>query len=68
MSAAPEKYRDILSYNPISSIIEGFRYILLGNSSFDFSALTYTACFATVFLLLGIVVFNKVEKNFVDTV
>lgn len=68
MSAAPEKYRDLLSYNPIASIIEGFRYILLGNSSFDFSGLIYTACFAAASLIVGMVIFNKVEKNFVDTV
>jgi lipopolysaccharide transport system permease protein len=68
MSAAPEKYRDLLSYNPISSIIEGFRYVLLGNSSFDFSGLIYTAGFAATSLILGMVIFNKVEKNFVDTV
>lgn len=68
LSAAPAKYQNILLLNPMSSIIEGFRYTLLGNNSFELTSLVYTTCFAVVALIMGTVVFNKVEKDFVDTV
>lgn len=68
LSAAPAKYQNILLLNPMSSIIEGFRYTLIGNNSFELTSLVYTTCFAVVALIMGTVVFNKVEKDFVDTV
>jgi len=63
-----QRNTNILLLNPMSSIIEGFRYTLLGNNSFVLTSLVYTTCFAVVALILGAVVFNKVEKDFVDTV
>jgi lipopolysaccharide transport system permease protein len=68
LSAAPQQYRELLSLNPLSPIIEGFRYILIGNSSFNLYSLGYSTIFAMIVLTIGVLVFNKVEKNFVDTV
>jgi lipopolysaccharide transport system permease protein len=68
LSAAPEKYRFLIALNPMTGIIETFRYGFLGNGSFSWETLGYTSGVTLVLLLVGIVIFNKVEKNFVDTV
>ena len=71
LSAAVErypKYSWIIKLNPMTTLIETFRYGFLGKGSFNLESLSYTALLTVVILLFGIVVFNKVEKNFVDTV
>jgi len=61
-------YSWIIKYNPITAVIETLRYGFLGKGSFDWGLLGYSAGVTTVILLLGIVIFNKVERTFVDTV
>jgi lipopolysaccharide transport system permease protein len=68
LSAAPEKYRFLISLNPLSGLVETFRYGFLGSGQFYPGAFAYSAISAIVIFLLGLVVFNRVEKNFVDTV
>jgi lipopolysaccharide transport system permease protein len=71
LSTAIEKYPKyswIIEYNPMTPIIETFRYGFLGNGSFSWQSLGYCAGTTLLITLLGIVVFNKVEKNFIDTV
>jgi lipopolysaccharide transport system permease protein len=63
-----EKYRFWVQLNPLSGIVETFRYGWLGSGSFSWSALGYSFAFMIVLLTGGIIVFNKVEKNFMDTV
>ncbi|GAO45228.1 ABC transporter permease [Flavihumibacter petaseus] len=58
----------IFKINPLTSIVESFRYCLFGKGTFDLASLSYTIIFMVVILLSGIVVFNKVERNFMDTV
>ena len=62
------KYAWIIKYNPITALIETFRYGFLGKGSFSWGLLSYSASITTAILLLGIIVFNKVERTFVDTV
>lgn len=54
--------------NPMTSIIETFKFAFLGTGIFSWGMLLYTTCFAIVVSLLAIMMFNKVEKTFVDTV
>jgi lipopolysaccharide transport system permease protein len=61
-------YSWLIKFNPITAIIETFRYSFLGKGSFSWSLLGYSGLVTIVILLIGIVIFNKVEKNFVDTV
>lgn len=61
-------YSWILEYNPMTSIIETFRYGFLGRGSFDWENLGYTTLISFTLLFIGIAVFNKVERDFVDTV
>jgi len=71
LSTAIEKYPDyawLIEYNPMTPIIETFRYGFLGEGSFSWTSLSYASGITLGLLLVGIVVFNKVEKNFVDTV
>lgn len=68
MSSIDGQYRWLIQANPMSAIVETFRYAYLGTGSFSWGALAYSAGFAIVILLLGTIVFNKVEKSFTDTV
>lgn len=68
LSAAPEKYKRIIELNPMTGIIEAFRYAFLGKGEFTLWSVGYSMIFTIVILFLGIVVFNKTEKNFVDTI
>ncbi len=63
-----EKMRTLMLLNPITSIIEAFKYGALGIGSFEWSYLAYSFCFMIVLLALGIAVFNKVQRSFMDTV
>ena len=54
--------------NPMTPIIETFRYGFLGTGSFSWQSLGYSASFSAITLLLGILVFGKVESTFMDTV
>ena len=62
------KYAWIIKYNPMTPIIETFRYGFLGKGSFSWGSLGYCTGVTLVVTLLGIIIFNKVEKKFVDTV
>lgn len=68
MSIVPDKYKLLILLNPVSSIIEAFKYIFIGQGYFSFSALGYSALFMSVLLVIAIIIFNKVEKTFMDTV
>jgi lipopolysaccharide transport system permease protein len=61
-------YRSILELNPMTPIIEGFRYAYLGAGSLSPGLLLYSSVFTLVVLVLGTVIFHRVEKTFMDTV
>lgn len=68
LSSIPVNYRYLIELNPISPLVELFRYIFTGSGVFSVYSIGYSASFISIFLLLGILLFNKVEKNFMDTV
>jgi len=68
ISIVPQTYKWYLLLNPISSVIESFKYVFLGSGYFSWYALSYSVSFMIVLLLLAVVIFNKVEKSFMDTV
>jgi lipopolysaccharide transport system permease protein len=71
LSTAIEKYPEyawIIEYNPMTPIIETFRYGFLGEGSFSWGSLGYAVGVTLVLLIGGIFIFNKVERTFVDTV
>jgi lipopolysaccharide transport system permease protein len=57
-----------ISINPLTPLIENFKFALFGIGHFDFVGLLYAACISVIILFVGIIFFNRVEKNFMDTV
>lgn len=68
LSEIPEKYRFLIWGNPVSHIIETFKYSFLGQGMFTLAGLLYSTVFTLVILFIGIIIFNKTEKTFMDTV
>ena len=68
VSAIPELYKPYLYLNPISPLIEAFRFIFTGTGTFTLFQLVYSFIFSLVILLIGVFVFNKTEKKFMDTI
>jgi lipopolysaccharide transport system permease protein len=68
LSAAPAKYKWLIELNPMTGIIEAFRYGFLGEGVLTMSILGYSVIVTIVSLIIGVVIFNKTEKTFVDTV
>lgn len=68
LSIVPEESRWILVANPMTGIIETFKYAFLGSGIFNWWYLAYSFGFFVVILIFGTLVFNKVEKDFIDTV
>ena len=68
LSTMPLKYQEIMKWNPLTGIFECFRYGFLGSGNFDSSSLWISSILIVFILVLGVVIFNKVEKNFMDTV
>ncbi len=62
------KYLWLVEYNPLTSIIEAFRYGFLGRGTFTMLSLVITTLTTTLILLAGIIIFNRVERTFIDTV
>jgi len=61
-------YAAYVLWNPLSSLIEGFRYALFGVGSFDIFYFLYSIIFTAVIVTIGMILFNSVEKRFMDTV
>jgi len=61
-------YSWLIKLNPVTGVIETFRYGFLGKGSFTWELLGYSTLMTIILLITGIIIFNKVEKNFVDTV
>lgn len=69
LSYAREKgYGTWVELNPMTGIIEAFRYAFLGKGEFTPWSIGYSVVVTLVILFLGILIFNKTEKNFVDTI
>ncbi|NHM06417.1 ABC transporter permease [Flavobacterium sp. CYK-4] len=68
LSSAPEKYKAIIALNPMTGIIEAFRFAFLGRGEFTPWSIGYSIIVTVIVLFFGIIIFNKTEKNFVDTI
>lgn len=68
LSTMPEGHRWIFELNPMTSIIETFKYGAIGSGLFSWGWLAYSFGFMLLLLFVGIIIFNKVEKDFMDTV
>ena len=68
LSAASGRIRTVLELNPLTPVFEAFKYGCLGCGSFSVGGLLYSTIFMLVTLFLAVIVFNRVERNFMDTV
>lgn len=68
LSAVSDKYKWLVGINPMTGIFESIRYGLLGKGTFEWVLIGYSIMITIILLITGLLVFNKVEKNFVDTV
>lgn len=67
-SAIPEKYKMLLYANPLTGVIETFRHAFLGGGVVQPALLLYGAVVTVLVLAVGILLFNRVERTFMDTV
>ena len=68
LSFAPEKYRFFIELNPLTPIFEGFKYSCLGAGSLDWGGLLYSLIFMLISLFFAVIIFNRTEQRFMDTV
>ena len=71
LSVAEQKYPNyswVIKYNPVTPVIETYRYGFFGQGEFHGPLLVYCIIVTLIILLTGTIIFNKVEKTFVDTV
>jgi lipopolysaccharide transport system permease protein len=68
LSTMSQKRQWIMGLNPVTSLVETFKYGTMGVGTFSWMMLGYSFIFMIVLLGIGIVVFNKVQRSFMDTV
>ena len=68
LSVVPENYKLYILANPMTPVIEGFRQAFIGKGILEINLLIYSTVFSLITFLIGLLVFNKIEKNFIDTV
>ena len=68
VSSIPERFQWIILANPMTPIVEAFRYAFLGAGTVDTAHLLYSFGFMVVVVTLGSIIFNRVEQTFMDTV
>jgi len=68
LSVASDKFRTILELNPLTPVFEAFKYGCLGCGSFSLGGLLYSTVFMGIALFFAVIVFNRVERTFMDTV
>jgi len=68
VSSLPEKWQFWANLNPIAPIIEGFRYAYLGVGQFEPSQLLQSTAVIVILFILSVLVFNRVERTFADTI
>lgn len=68
LSVIPSEYQFLASLNPMTPIIESFKYLILGNSIVSIYQILTGVLMTLIILFLGYFMFNKMEKNFIDTV
>jgi lipopolysaccharide transport system permease protein len=68
LSTVPAQWRWLLLVNPVTPVLEAFRKAFFGVSSLEPIYLFYSVIFMFFVLLIGILIFNRVDNTFMDTV
>jgi len=68
LSTITSKYKWLIVANPLSSLVEGFRKVYLGTGTLNWDSLLYSFSCMVIVMIFGIIIFNRIEKTFMDTV
>tara|TARA_B100001287_G_scaffold88536_1_gene74224 strand:- start:5153 stop:5998 length:846 start_codon:yes stop_codon:yes gene_type:complete len=68
LSIVAGKFKILILLNPMSNFIEFFKYSLFGIGYFNFYWILYSMLVSTIIFLIGLIMFNRVEKSFIDTI
>ena len=68
LSFCPPQYQTLININPLTPIFEAFKYSCLGVGTFSLGGLLYSAAFLAITLFLSVIIFNRTEQRFMDTV
>ena len=68
LSVVPENYQFLISLNPVTFIVESFRFLYLGSGTVNLEIFLSSLSSTIIILFLGLYFFKKVEKTFIDTV
>lgn len=67
-SSVPEKFRLFVFINPVAPLVEAFKFGLIGAGEFNPGGLLYSIIFTCILLFIGVILFNRTEQNFMDTI
>ncbi|TAK44755.1 MAG: ABC transporter permease [Saprospiraceae bacterium] len=67
-SSIPERFQWVIQANPMTPVIEAFRFAYLGAGTVNLNHLLYSFGFMLVVVIIGSIIFNRVEQTFMDTV
>jgi lipopolysaccharide transport system permease protein len=68
MEGSYKKYMWLIQANPLTAVLETFKYGFLGKGSFSWFSLGYSFAFTIILLFIGTIIFNRVERSFMDVV
>ena len=68
LSTINDQYKYLIELNPLTAIIENFRYAFLGSGSLNIEALGYSCVMIGILLAIGTIIFNRIQKGFMDTI
>lgn len=68
LSIVSGKFKILILLNPMSNFIEFFKYSLFGVGYFNLNWILYSILVSTIIFLIGLIMFNRVEKSFIDTI
>ena len=68
LSTVPAQYKIYISLNPMTSIIECFRQAFFGNGTLTLDGIMISTISCVITFIIGLLIFNKVERTFIDTV
>lgn len=66
IAIVPAKYHALVALNPLSSLFEVYRYGMLGNGTIHASEILYSITASFAMLIVGLIMFNRSEKTFMD--
>ena len=68
LSSVPNIYKKMIEFNPMTSIIEGFRFSFFNHGVLNFNLISFSILFTLLIFILGLLLFNKIERTFIDTI